>query len=45
MYVVVPAPVREQIVYLVECGHVRDRGVDVTAWVESGQVHVPFSVD
>jgi hypothetical protein len=45
MDIVVPASMREQIVHLVECGHVRDRRVDVTPWVELGQVHVSFSVD
>jgi hypothetical protein len=43
--IIVPAPVREQIVHLVKRGHVRDRRVDVPARVERGQVHVSFSVD
>ena len=40
---------REQIINLVKCGPVRDRPrdrrIDVPAWIERGQVHVPFSVD
>ena len=44
MYIVVPTPVREQIVHFVECGHVRDRRVDVTAWVELGEAFMYRSV-
>ena len=43
--VIVPGPVREQIVHLVERGYVRDGRVDVPAGIELGQVHVSFSID
>ena len=43
--VIVPGPVREQIVHLVESGHVRDRRVDVPARIQRRQVHVSFGID
>jgi hypothetical protein len=45
MDVVISTAMGQKVVYILEALDMRNRGVDITARIVVGQVHVPFRVD